>query len=262
MRPEIYLFGLSFPTYGMIAFAGLLVCAAVSVVLLRRRNINSSDFLFTTVAVAVGLLAGSHLLYALTRSAEIAQVIKNYGEYSSFASFFEDFIRYFSGMVFYGGLYGGLLFGVLFAKKKKYPVREMTDVFAVLVPLFHVFGRVGCFFAGCCYGVKWQYGISGRVIVGDVKEYAKRLPIQLVEAGMLLVIFSVMLWLFAKNKCRQKLIFVYLCTYAVIRFVLEFFRGDEVRGFFLTLSTSQWISILTLVWVGVYLVASKKKSKI
>ena len=261
MCPEFEVFGFSFPTYGAVSFLGFWLCFALSFSLVKRRGVSPTDFLFTLIAAIAGLVAGSHLLYGLTRTEEIVQVIGNYGTFETFGDFISEVFRYFSGMVFYGGLYGMLFAGVMFAKWRKYPVRDICDIFAVLIPLFHAFGRVGCFFAGCCYGVRWQYGISGRVIVADVREYAKRLPVQLVEASLLLVLFVVLCLLFAKNKCRHNLLFIYLCTYAVLRFVLEFFRGDEIRGIWFGISTSQWISILTILWVSVYLALRKKKNK-
>ena len=47
---------------------------------------------------------------------------------------------------------------------------------------------------------------------------------------------------------KDKLIYVYMLIYPVVRFILEFLRGDEIRGFLFGLSTSQWISILLFVY--------------
>ena len=261
MCPEFELFGLSMPTYGALSFAGFWLCIVLSFALIRHRRINGAHFLYTTIVAMAGLFLCSHLLYGLTRIEDLVAIVKDYPNYNSFDDFVVDVSDCFMGMVFYGGLYGMLIFSVLFAKKKRYHVREITDVYAVVIPLFHAFGRVGCFFAGCCYGVRWQYGISGRVIVADVKEHARRLPVQLIEASLLLILFAVILLLFSKNKLRHNLLFVYLYVYAVLRFVLEFFRGDKIRGIFLALSTSQWISIITIVWVSVYLILRYKKNK-
>ena len=74
-----------------------------------------------------------------------------------------------------------------------------------------------------------------------------RLPVQLFESALNLLIFLFILYLFKKSIMTDKLIFVYMLVYPVVRFTLEFFRGDEIRGFLFGLSTSQWISILLFV---------------
>lgn len=261
MLPYIKVFGIQLPVYGLISIVGLLVAGVVVIKISKKRNTDKYDLMYIAVAAAVGLFIGAHLLYAVTRIEDIITVFSNYHNYEGSWDFLKDLSELTSGMVFYGGLYGGLLAGFLFAKRKKYPIGDMSDAFAVFVPLFHIFGRIGCFFAGCCYGMECSTGFSGRVIAEGVRENIKRLPIQLIEAGCLFVLFLIMLYSYNKQKARGKLIFVYLIFYAVVRFVLEFFRGDEIRGSFLCLSTSQWISLITLVWVSAYLIIRKYKIK-
>lgn len=261
MLPYINVFGFQLPLYGLISIVGVLVAGFVVLKISKKRNTDKYDLMYTAVVAAVGLFIGAHLLYALTRIEDIIAVISDYGYYDSFWDFLKDLWELASGMVFYGGLYGGLLAGFLFAKKKKYPIGDMSDAFGVFIPLFHIFGRIGCFFAGCCYGMECSTGFSGRVIAQGVRESVKRLPIQLIEAGCLVVLFLVMLFFYNRQKARGNLIFLYLLFYAVIRFVLEFFRGDEIRGSFLSLSTSQWISIITLLWVSIYLLVKSKSNK-
>ena len=83
----------------------------------------------------------------------------------------------------------------------------------------------------------------------------------LAEAFLLLVLFLLLLSLYMKGKCKGRLMLVYLSIYAVIRFTLEFFRGDEIRGHLWIFSTSQWISLLTLLVVIIYLVISNRKRR-
>lgn len=261
MLPEISAFGLNLPTYGLISFIGLIVTGFVALQLIRKRGINRQDFLSTALFAGLGLLLGAHLLYAVTRIGDIAEAVSRYSDFDSFGEFVKYVLELCSGMVFYGGLYGGLFFGYLWARHKGYRVSRISDVFAVIIPLFHTFGRIGCFFAGCCYGVEWERGVSGRVITQGVTESTKRLPVQLIEAALLILLFAVMMQLFLRSIAKGKLIFIYLCVYAVLRFVLEFFRGDEIRGRVLSLSTSQWISIATILWVCSYLLIDKIKNR-
>ncbi len=65
-----------------------------------------------------------------------------------------------------------------------------------MLPLGHAFGRIGCFFAGCCYGISWKHGFVYHSTVGFTPIGVPLLPIQLIEAGTLLVLFAVQLFLF------------------------------------------------------------------
>ncbi len=263
MLPYVEIFGVSLPMYGIISIIGVFASGLVALGICKKRKVDKYDFIFTALVAGFGLLVGAHLLYAITRAEDIITIFGDYSYYRDIWDFLGNLWSIVSGMVFYGGLYGGLLAGFLFAKSRRYPLADMSDLFAVAIPLFHAFGRVGCFFAGCCYGMKWEHGIAGRVLTQGMRESAKRLPVQLVEAMCLVVIFFVMLWLCSKNRLKGRLIFVYLIIYAVVRFTLEFFRGDEIRGRLWIFSTSQWISLTTLVWVGLYLyITFVKKRKL
>ena len=254
MFPYIDLFGLSIPVYGLISVIGVIVAGVVSASFAKGRGVEVYALIYTGMVAAFGLFLGAHLLYGITRIEDIIYIFRHYEYYDSFWEFAGNVLECFGGMVFYGGLYGGLLAGLVFAKIKKYPKDELCDVVALFIPLFHAFGRVGCFFAGCCFGVESEFGFSGRVYATGMRENITRLPVQLLEALCLVLLFGFVAVLFSRKKARGKLIFVYLLAYAVLRFVLEFLRGDEIRGSLLWLSTSQWISLVTFVWVIVYLI--------
>ena len=92
--------------------------------------------------------------------------------------------------------------------------------------------------------------------------HVHRFPIQLVEAGFNLILFSVLLTLYKKERINGKLIYIYLLSYSVARFFFEFLRGDDYRGFLFGLSTSQIISILIIIFVGIIIVYKRIKRKI
>lgn len=261
MHPYFYLFGLELPVYGLISLFGVFVAGIVGFILAKKKGIDFYELLLTAMIAGIGVFAGAHILYALTRAGDI---ISAFSYYHSFESKW-DFVKYIfdvsRGMVFYGGLYGGLLTGFVWVRKKHYPAKAFSDVFAVLIPLFHAFGRVGCFFAGCCYGVKWEHGIEGRVLFSGERENIPRFPVQLSEALCLLLLFSLLLLFLLKGKLAGKLMPLYLGVYAVLRFILEFLRGDEIRGGFLCFSTSQWISILTVAGVILCFAITRRKNR-
>lgn len=258
MFPQISFFGLEVETYSILAAIGFIVTAILAVNLGKTRNINPDKSLMATLAAAAGVFLGGHFLFTLTNISEISALVQNDG--FSFSSL----LPFVSGMVFYGGLFGSILAIIIYTKiDKEISKADMFDVFAVSVPLFHAFGRVGCFLAGCCYGVESVFGITTYLNTSPTHYGISRFPVALFEALANILIFILLLFLFKRKKIYGKLILAYLAIYAPVRFVLEFFRGDAVRGFIFGFSTSQFISLLIIAALALYLLIKiiKKSSK-
>lgn len=137
MAPYITLFGRTVGSYGLCSVLGLLVSGFVAIRLGRRRGVPSYLVIQAAVSALVGLLAGGHLLYGLLHLPErLTQ------------SALVTFLRCFSGSVYYGGFLGACL-SVHWYARHFVPNQTglLTDLFACAVPLFHAFGRVGCFWA-------------------------------------------------------------------------------------------------------------------
>lgn len=150
------------------------------------------------------------------------------------------------GFVFYGGLIGALIAILIVCRGNKKEILSITDTMLRLLPIGQAIGRIGCFFNGCCYGkaseglLAISYPVDGEMI--------KVFPTWFVEALGCLVLGTILL--LNRDKKRGTYTFGYLGFYGLLRFFLEFARGDEVRGIFLGLSTSQWISLLFIL-IGV-----------
>ena len=151
-----------------------------------------------------------------------------------------------SGIVFYGGMLFYLLsVGLSIRRFVLYKRASAWGVTALMVPLFHGFARIGCYFGRCCYGIVADGAFFARF-------FEHRLPVQLIESGFNFALFIVLLVLFDRRKAlRGKLVRVYLWAYAAFRFLIEFFRDDAVRGGFGPFSFSQWVSLCILVWLAV-----------
>ncbi len=172
-----------------------------------------------------------------------------------------------SGFVFYGSLLLAIPVMLWYFKKIKVPILGMLDVMAIVTCIVHGFGRIGCFMAGCCYGLPTDSFLG--VIFTDTKCQAEPLntslhPTQLYEA---VFIFSLMaaLWLFKSGKKFEgQLFLIYLMAYASGRGVLELFRGDIERGFIIDniLSNSQFISLLVIAVASFFYVRLSRKSKL
>jgi len=167
---------------------------------------------------------------------------------------------YFPAMTFYGGLIvGGIVFILIhiFVTKKKPEAKSqfwiILRVAAPCVLVAHGFGRLGCFFNGCCYGIETN-SFLGMNFPGHEHNI---LPTQLIEAFFLFALFALLfLPVFFKKPnffFTDKSAIIYLFGYGVFRFVLEFFRGDaDARAVTLALSPSQIVSIF-MVALGAYL---------
>jgi phosphatidylglycerol:prolipoprotein diacylglycerol transferase len=146
------------------------------------------------------------------------------------------------GFVFYGGLIGGLIFTLIYSHKKRLSLSHFNFTIPILV-FGHALGRIGCFLAGCCYGsvceLPWSVNLQGYL----------RHPVQLYESFFLFVLGYILLKRFLRDK---PLIIFYLCNYSILRFFLEFFRGDEIRGLFGLISTSQIVSLFIIVCCVVF----------
>ena len=167
-----------------------------------------------------------------------------------------------TGLVFYGGLIGLLFSYRIMAKFSKQDI-FILDVLAVCIPLFHSIARVGCFFGGCCFGKESRalIAIKYTTIVFDEVNTAYRIPIQLIEAAFNLIIFLYLFHLFCSKEWKSKNILRrYLLIYSIGRFIIEFFRGDLVRGVMYGISFSQLISALFLIYL--LITARRERNKI
>lgn len=244
MYPYIDLFGRQISTYALLVIAGLLTCGFVASFLGKKRGVEYESVIFMILSVSLGMFIGAHIVFAFTNMPQIIELFSKIGSIS-FSDFFTALGAYVGGMVFYGGFFGAVAAVAIYSRFTKVVARQdAMDLLSVCVPLFHVFGRVGCFLTGCCYGVVSDFGFPLYGI--------NRFPVQLVEALGNLAIFFVIMTLFRKNKFTGKLLVVYVFLYAPMRFVLEFFRGDTIRGFIFGLSTSQFISVILLGIVITY----------
>ena len=127
-----------------------------------------------------------------------------------------------AGFVFYGGFLGATTGVILYARQKHLAVWPLADVLAPSVALGHAFGRLGCFFEGCCYGractLPWAVQLPGHP--GPVH------PTQLYEAaGNLVIFFGLTAWTRHKRFASQ-VWWLYVLAYGALRFGVEFFRGD------------------------------------
>lgn len=242
MLPFISIGKIHIPLYGTCILTGIFLAGLICWYMCKKRQ---QDFLnlilISTVVIAAGF-TGAKLLYIL-----VSYPLKDFFKVIWSLIVPKNSTDLAAGFVFYGGLILGFpayFLGVKLAKCKTF---EYGDYFAFAIPLVHGFGRLGCFCAGCCYGIPYEgiFAVHYKHPLSSVPTDTGIFPVQLVEAFCLIILALVILCLFIKNK--KQLFFVYIFSYCVIRFILEKFRFDYERGSFGIFSTSQIISMAGFV---------------
>lgn len=154
-----------------------------------------------------------------------------------------------SGGVFQGGLAFGILFALWYFHKYHIPTWKAADIIGPALALGHAFGRIGCFAAGCCYGrecaVPW--GVSFQ------NEYAHDLtgiplgtllhPTQLYESSLNFLNFFILFFILKKKKFDGQVFSFYIINYSIIRYIVEFYRGDHPDKAFLIQNPSPYFSL-------------------
>ena len=246
MLPVLFKIGpLTIHTYGFLLAVGVLSSMILGIKLGKENNMNTkdlSDLIF--YSVLIGLLGAKVYLF-----------FTEFGYYTKDISRIKDLLT--QAGAFYGGLITGLLFAVWFIRKKKMDFKKIGDIAGPSIALGHFFGRMGCFAAGCCWG-REAPGCSLGIIFPELSQdtgvpIGKLLfPTQIIEAVLNLLNFVVLLFLYKKKRTFDGKIFaVYIFNYSIIRFFVEYFRGDHDRGYlfggmespFLSISIPQLISI-------------------
>lgn len=263
MFPSIDLGIVEIPVYSSLFlvafFAAILIARRIGV----RYGLAKEDVLYGAIYAGIGLLIGSKFLYFITKLPVLIKgwdiIVKGFHEDAwQTLLFLADFS--FGGLVFYGGLIGALLGVWRYCKKFHIPIVPYLDIFAPLIPFVHGVGRIGCFCAGCCYGIEYHgpghvWFLHNKMVpgLGDVP----RFPVQLLEAVMNFVLCIILFRLSKKEDMKNgRTMGIYLIYYSIARFGLEMLRGDKIRGGVSIFSTSQLISLILLP-VGIILLRGK-----
>lgn len=221
--------------YGLMIGIGFLLGIYLASRRAKKEGINPDLILDMGVYLLLAAIIGSRLLHVLTN---LQDFTKNP---------LDAFAIWKGGLVFYGGVLAAVPTGIWYVRKHKLPVWQTADIIAPYAALGHAFGRLGCFFAGCCYGAPCSGSFC--VTFSDPHSLAPQgvplFPSQLMESGGEFLVFGLLLLLRRYKKFDGQLFWLYLLFYAVLRFALEFFRGDMDRGVYFggLISTSQIIAI-------------------
>ena len=212
MLPTISVLGFNIPAYTVMALLGL-AAAALLIFFLCRENsqINRVQIVNIPAVSAIGVFFCAHILYGITHFDKILLCLNNLPSvFSSWSSFLYYFTDIFGGMVFYGGLIGGIITAYIYCRCLKLDIPTYFDVLTPSIPLFHAFGRIGCFLGGCCYGIKSSWGFQYEHSLVPEADGVTRLPIQLFESAGNLIIAAVLIFLSKKIHKKGLLLYYYV----------------------------------------------------
>ncbi len=239
MHPVLIRIGpLTIHAYGVLVAAGFLAGIALAVKQAKKEGVPSERIIDIGFYVLLSAIIGSRLFF----------VAVNAGHY--LRNPLDIFKVWEGGLVFYGGLILAIPVALWYLKKHTLDVWKITDIFAPSLALGHAIGRLGCFFAGCCYGRETD--LPWAMTFHDPECLARTgiplHPTQLYESIGEFFNFFVLIALRRHQSFRGQLFWTYLFLYSILRFTVEFFRGDEARGFIVSgISFSQGISIVLAI---------------
>jgi phosphatidylglycerol:prolipoprotein diacylglycerol transferase len=252
VHPEFIRLGpLDIHTYGVFVALGFIVGLAVATRRARREGIDSERIADLGMWLIISGMLGGKLFHIIF--------------------FWDDFIYGWrqegvrslrEGFVFYGGFIAASLTAVAYTTVKKLPFFRVADVFAPSIALGHAFGRMGCFFNGCCYGkpcsLPWAVTFPPPHIMAGIPVH----PTEIYEALGNLVIFAGLSAVYRHKRADGQIFWLYVLSYGILRFIVEFFRGDYDTHYFGVLTLGHLVAITMISVAAIALALLPRRAKL
>jgi len=228
------IFGIQIKSYGLMIAIGIIVAASLFINKGKKKGFDEDSLLNLIIFAIIGGMLGGKGLFIIT---EFKNIIKEPSILLNFGY----------GFVIYGAIGGGALAMYLYCKKKNWNIIKMLDMTVPGLAIAQGFGRIGCFLAGCCYGAETTLPIGVKFPKGSLAPAGICVqPTQIYSSIFDFLLGFFLLYYSKKERKNGKVMGLYLIIYSIGRFLVEFLRDDQ-RGSVGVLSTSQFISIFTLV---------------
>lgn len=254
MHPILIELGpLTVHTYGLFVALGFLAAVFWTMIEAGRAGLDQTILPDAAFRILIGSVLGARLFYVGINPERFLD------------NPLEALMFWKGGLVFSGGILGGTLLGVLYGLRKKQPILRWTDCIAPAVALGQSLGRLGCFFAGCCYGrqtdLPWAVTFSDPVCLAPTGVPLH--PTQLYHAAGVFLIFLVLMAVRSRFTTPGRRTGLFLVLFAAARVVIEQFRADfrGDLGAFLGPITATQITALAFFVLGMYLLLRKSGSK-
>lgn len=232
--------------YGVMIALGYITAILVAYYRAKAYGLEREAIIDIALIAVISGILGAKLLYIIVE----------------FKAFIEDPLEVIgsAGFVVYGGIIAGIIACMIYTIRKKISFMSYFDIVMPSIAINQGIGRIGCFFAGCCYGKETDSCIGVTFPEESMAPTGvKVLPTQLFSCvGDLLI--GAFLIIYARHaKYKGNVAAMYLLVYGIGRFLIEFLRDDS-RGAIGFLSTSQFISLIMVLLSIVLFVINKKRA--
>ncbi len=222
-------------TYGLFVGLGFMTAIWISQKNATHHDISSQTIMDIFFVILLSALFGARFLYVLIN-------------FDSFKNNLSDIFKIWEGgLVFFGGFIAVIVVMAVYLKVKKFNFWKITDIISPGVALGHAVGRIGCFFAGCCYGKECDLPIAIKFTdpqtLAPIGVYLH--PTQIYSVFSNLILFFILLWIQKRKKFDGMVFLSHIMLYSLFRSIIEFFRGDFRGDFFFDfISLSQGIGMM------------------
>jgi phosphatidylglycerol:prolipoprotein diacylglycerol transferase len=251
MHPILLKIGnISLYTYGLFVALGFLTALWFARREAKRLNVNPTYVMDLGFYLLIAAIVGSRVFFLAVNPDVLSE------------SIWAVFQIWKGGLVFYGGFIAALITAIVYVRIIKVPFFKIADIFSPGLAAGHAVGRIGCFFAGCCYGktcdLPWAVVFKDSLSLAPIGVHLHPTQLYSVAGNLLIFLF---LWFYRKRtKCLGQLFWIYMLLYGIVRAFIELFRGDDERGFLLDgISVSQGICFVLAVSAVVMLVRMRKQ---
>jgi phosphatidylglycerol:prolipoprotein diacylglycerol transferase len=224
---------------------GILMAILVARKLAPKISVDPEKMTDMAMFAVLGGLVGAYVNYIISY------------DWSRFKADPLSVLRFWNeGLVFLGGLIGGLIFALIFIRRQKWSFWEIADICAIAIPLAYGFGRIGCFFAGCCYGeaceLPWAITFPGQMVA--------RHPTQLYSMLLGFGLAAFAYFFRPKRRFAGQSFLFYMFFYGLGRGIIELLR-IEPTVFGTNLSVAQFTGILLMVVAVVLYPILRKRNR-
>ena len=210
----------------------------VVLIISKKFKYTKFELLSMIVIETFGFIVGGKLLTIITTEAIL-----------------KDFILVpFSSM---GGVIGGLLCLVIYAISFRKDLKYMLILFMPSIPLMYAIGKIGCFVAGCCYGIPYDGLLHITYHNSLVAPHnINLLPIQIIETLVFILIFIYVIRFYYLNRMSIILIMKEIIICSIAKFILDYFRYSHIDQ---VINANQILCIILIIISMLYMLKIKKK---
>lgn len=227
------------PLYGIMILFSLFINIIIVMFIYKKYYFSEDEIIGALIYENIGIIFGAKLL----------TYMQNYNLYSKF-----DFFSL--GLSSYGAFIGAMISLIIFSLQFKKPLKNILFTFIQPIPLMYAIGKIGCFLAGCCYGI--EYTGIGNIIYKYSKVAPNNIhlfPVQIAETFAFTIIFIYMIKKFIKNQFNWKTLGISFILCGLTKFCLDYFRASHINTL---LSLNQLISLIFIL-IGIFLSMQSSK---